>query len=80
MGKSVDDLVESLPTSQSGSGCWARSLTGRAATFLQAVKAREATGVKLKRSAIIDTLKAEFGVTIGEEALRRHLASRCQCG
>lgn len=80
MGKSVDDLVANLPIAHHGSGCWAEALEGRGAAFLEAVKAREATGVKLLRSSILDTLKREFGVSIGNEALRRHLAGRCRCG
>lgn len=79
MSKSVDDLVAAIPEAHHGTGCWAERLEGRAQAFVDAVKAREATGVKLRRPSILDTLKAEFGVTIGDEALRRHLASRCKC-
>lgn len=79
MPKSVDDLVAALPEARSGSGCWVQDLEGRALEFVEAVKAREATGVKVKRGAIIDVLKREFDVTIGEEAVRKHLLGRCRC-
>lgn len=79
MTESVDDLVASIPSSQSGAGCWASRLEGRAAEFVAAVKAREEQGVKLNRGVIIEKLKSEFDVIIGEERLRYHLLGRCSC-
>ena len=79
MSKSIDELVASIPETRYGVGCWARSLEGPAADFLEAVKQREATGVKLLRRAIIATFKHEFGVVIGEEAVRKHIKGMCRC-
>lgn len=79
MSKSVDDLVASLPTAHHGHGCWAGDLEGDAAEFLEAVKAREEAGEKVLRGAIRDVLKREFDITIGDQALRNHLLSRCRC-
>lgn len=79
MSKSIDDLVASIPESRSGSGCWAANLTGRSAEFVAALKAKEQSGVKLHRQTILTLLKKEFGITIGQEAVRNHLAGTCRC-
>lgn len=77
--KSIDDLVAGLPPSRHGYPCWGATLDKRGQQFMEGVIAREKTGVKILRSAIIDTLHNEFGVTIGQEALKRHMAGRCAC-
>lgn len=79
MPKSVDDLVASLPPAHHGYKCWGSRLDKRGKEFIEALRAREATGVKILRSAIQDTLQSEFGVTVGPEALKNHLAGRCTC-
>jgi len=79
MSKSIDELVASLPESRYGNLCWAQSLESPAVEFLEAVKQREATGVKLHRGSIVMTLKREFDVTIGEEAVRKHIKGMCRC-
>lgn len=79
MAKSVDDLIAELPEAYQRNACWGAQLEGRAAAFIEGVRAREATGVTLKRVAIIDILQREFGVKIGQEALTRHLKRRCKC-
>lgn len=80
MTKSIEELIASIPLSGGGVSCWAEPLTGRAAEFVAGVKASEEKGVKLNRGAILDILKREFNVSVGEDTMRKHLLSRCRCG
>ena len=77
--KSIDDLVAGLPAARHGTECWGKRLDKRGQQFMEGVIAREKTGVKLSRVAIIETLHKEFGIPIGQEALKRHMAGRCAC-
>jgi len=81
MSKSVDDLVAAVPASQSAPGCWAQSLKGDAAEFVQKIKDKEEKlGRPLHRGTILDNLREHFDVTLGVEALTKHLKGRCRCG
>ena len=79
MGNTVDDLLDGLPPAGADRRCWGSKLDGDAAAFITGVQARELKGLKFRRAAIQAVLKREWGVTIGEHALRKHLNGTCIC-
>jgi hypothetical protein len=79
MGNTVDELLDGLPPAGADRSCWGSRLEGDAAAFMAGVQSREAKGLKFRRPAIQAVLKREWDVSIGENALRKHLNGKCAC-
>lgn len=74
----VNALVDKAKVDKQARECWAVVLTGRAAEYRDAVRDYLDAGGKLNFSEVHRTFRDEFGVEIGDNAVRLHFKNHAK--